>query len=79
MLEQFFTTVEDTERENATGVVFQQDGTLPYFSLQVCLTLNAVFPNQWTGRGGSITRPPEGPDVTPLGFFTWWYVENIVL
>jgi hypothetical protein len=78
LLEQFFTKVDDTERENTTDV-FQQDGTLPYFSLQVCLTLNARFPKQWIGRGGSITRPPEGSDLTPLGFFTWWYVKNIVL
>lgn len=42
MLEQFFTKVDDTEMENAT-CVFQQDGTLSYFSLQVYLTLNASF------------------------------------
>jgi hypothetical protein len=80
LLEQFvFPQVDDIERENAPGVVFRQDGTLRHFRLQVCLTWNARFPNQWTGRGGSIARPPKGPDLTPLRFFMWWYMKNIVL
>jgi hypothetical protein len=50
LLEQFvFLQVDDIERENATGGVFQQDGAPPHFSLQVRLALNAMFPNRWIG------------------------------
>jgi hypothetical protein len=33
---------------------------------------------RWIGRGGSITWPPRLPDLTPLDFFLWGYVKNIV-
>jgi hypothetical protein len=40
LLEQFvFPQVDNTERENASGVVFQQDGALPHFSLQSTVAL----------------------------------------
>jgi hypothetical protein len=36
LLEQLvFPQVDDIERKNATGVVLQEDGTPPHFSLQV--------------------------------------------
>jgi hypothetical protein len=48
LLQQFvFPQVDEIERENATGVVFQQDGVLLHFSLQVRLAMNARFPNRW--------------------------------
>jgi hypothetical protein len=48
LLDQFvYSRVDDTERENGTGVVFQQNGNLPHFSLQVPLALNAGFLTQW--------------------------------
>jgi hypothetical protein len=73
------TQVDDTERENATVVVFQQDSALPHFSLQVYLALNARFPNRWIGRGESIAWPPRNPNLTPLQFFMWrGYVKSIV-
>jgi hypothetical protein len=47
MLEQFvFPQITNIEREDVTGV-FQQVGAMSHFSVQVCLALNAVFPNQW--------------------------------
>jgi hypothetical protein len=50
LLEQFvFSQVDDIERENATGVVLQQDSTPSHFSLQVCLALCDGFPDQWIG------------------------------
>jgi hypothetical protein len=45
MVEQFlFSQVNEIERESATGVVFQQDGSTPHFSPQVCLGLNPRLP-----------------------------------
>jgi hypothetical protein len=74
----FSPQVDDIERENATGI-FQKDGTPPHFSLQVHFALNAKFPNWWIGRSGSIAWLPRSPDLTPLDFFMWGYVKNIVL
>jgi hypothetical protein len=33
---------------------------------------------KWIGRGGPIAWPPRWPDLTPLNFFLWGYVKNIV-
>jgi hypothetical protein len=33
---------------------------------------------RWIGRGGRIAWPPRSPDLTPLDFFLWGYVKNIV-
>jgi hypothetical protein len=58
LLEQFaFLQVDDIERENATGAVFQRDGCSPQFSLQNCLALNTRFQNRWI-RGGGLQEVP---------------------
>jgi hypothetical protein len=33
---------------------------------------------RWIGRGALIAWPPRSPDLTPLDFFFWGYVKNIV-
>jgi hypothetical protein len=33
---------------------------------------------RWIGRGGPIALSPRSPDLTPLDFFLWDYVKNIV-
>jgi hypothetical protein len=36
------------------------------------------FPGRWFGRDGPIPWPPRSPDITPLDFFLWGYVKDIV-
>jgi hypothetical protein len=60
------------------GIVFQQDGAPPHWNLNVRAFLDTTFPGRWIGRGGPIAWPPRSPDVTPLDFFMWGYVKNIV-
>ena len=36
------------------------------------------MPRRWIGRGGPTAWPPRSPDLTPLDFFLWGYVKNIV-
>jgi hypothetical protein len=62
---------DDIKIENSTGVVFQQDDALPYFRVQVCLTLNARFLNLLIGTGGSIAWAPGSSDLTLLDIFMW--------
>ena len=57
---------------------FQQDGAPPHWGLEVYQFLNDTFPESWIGRDGLIPSQPRSPDITPLDFFLWGYVKNIV-
>ena len=59
-------------------VVFQLDGAPPHWGLQVRQFLNDTFPERWIGRDSPILWPPRSPDITPLDFFLWGYVMDIV-
>jgi hypothetical protein len=67
--EYFFRQVDDNERQNATGAVYQQAGARLHFTLHVCLVCKARLPSQWTGSGGSTAWPPRSTDLTPLDSF----------
>ena len=47
-------------------------------ALAVCQFLNETFPDRWIERDGPIPWPPRSPDITPLNFFLWGYVKDIV-
>lgn len=75
MLENFlFPQLEEIEDR----IIFQQDGAPPHYHNSVTDALNMRFPLRWIGRGGPIPWPPRSPDITPLDFFCWGYVKNIV-
>jgi hypothetical protein len=57
---------------------FQQDGAPLHFGNIVRQFLNERFPNKWIGRGSFLAWPSRSPDLTPLDFFLWGYVKNIV-
>lgn len=57
---------------------WQQDGAPPHFARQVTTYLDATFPARWIGRNGVIQWPPRSPDLTPLDFFLWGYLKEIV-
>ena len=40
--------------------------------------LDQTFPDRWMGRDGPMLWPPRSPDLTPLDFFLWGYVKDIV-
>ena len=40
--------------------------------------LDQTFPDRWMGRDGPMLGPPRSPDLTPLDFFLWGYVKDIV-
>ena len=58
--------------------IFQQNGALPHWGLQVRQFLNDRFPERWIGRDGPIPWLSRSPDITPLDFFLWGYVKDIV-
>ena len=59
-------------------VIFQQDGAPPHWGFEICQFLNETFPDRWIGRDDPIPWPPRSPDITPLNFFLWSYVKDIV-
>ncbi len=59
-------------------IYFQQDGAPAHFSLVVRDWLNKKFPNRWISRAGPIRWPPKSPDLTPMDFFFWGYVKQVV-
>jgi len=69
---------ETFEQETVRRVIFIQDGAPPHFSCFVTDVLNERFPEASTGRGGPIPWPPRIPDLSPLVFFLWGYIKNIV-
>ncbi|GBL91614.1 hypothetical protein AVEN_23665-1 [Araneus ventricosus] len=69
-----FPQIEDLQ----PNIIFQQDGPQLHWSLKVRNVLDEKFRRRWIGRGDSISWPPRYPDITPLDFFLWEYVKNIV-
>ena len=59
-------------------IIFQQDGAPPHWGLHDREFLNETFPDRLVGRDGPISWPPRLPDITPLNFFLWGYVKDIV-
>ena len=60
------------------GSIFQQDGAPPHYHRQVRDFLNANFPDMWIRRGGPLAWPCRSPNLTPLDFFFWAFVKNVV-
>jgi hypothetical protein len=77
MLQEFFVPEIRTLRRNRS-IMFQQDGAPPNFTVDVRKYLNHQFPDRWIGRDGPIRWAPRSPDLTPLDFFLWGHVKNVV-
>lgn len=57
---------------------FQHDGAPPHFANEVRDFLNEVYSDQWIGRGGPVPWPPRSPDLTPLDFYVWGHMKQMV-
>ncbi|PNF39961.1 hypothetical protein B7P43_G15951 [Cryptotermes secundus] len=56
---------------------FQHDGVPPHFSRTVAAHLDRHFPQQWIGHGGCNAWPPRSPDLTPLGYCIWGWMDIV--
>ncbi|GBO14990.1 hypothetical protein AVEN_77152-1 [Araneus ventricosus] len=56
---------------------FQHDGEQPHFSLNVQSVLDAKFPRQWIGRGGSTHWTACSPDLSCLDSFLWDHLKSL--
>ncbi|KOC61905.1 hypothetical protein WH47_05341 [Habropoda laboriosa] len=57
---------------------FQQDGAPPHNSRIVRNYLNDMFKNRWIGTYGPAIWPPGSPDLSPLDFFLWGTIKDII-
>uniref|UniRef100_A0A1B6M0X5 Tc1-like transposase DDE domain-containing protein n=1 Tax=Graphocephala atropunctata TaxID=36148 RepID=A0A1B6M0X5_9HEMI len=57
---------------------FQHDGAPPHFALDVRECLNEEYEDRWIGRGGPVPWPPRSPDLTPIDFYVWGQMKQLV-
>lgn len=72
------TLLDDVPLETRRDLWFMHDGAPAHFSHVARDYLNNTFPNRWIGRGGPIAWPPRSPDCTPIDFFLWGYLKQLV-
>ena len=59
-------------------IQFQQDDAPAHFRTDVRVHLQATFPGSCIGRDGTIAWPPGSSDLSPVGFFLWGFLQEIV-
>jgi hypothetical protein len=73
-----YATVVSQLEDHQPDMVFQQDGAPPHGARNAREFLEMHFPGRWVGCDGPIPWSPRSPDITPLAFFLWGYVKDIV-
>jgi hypothetical protein len=64
--------LEEVPLEVRREMWFQHDGAPVHFTNVVREYLGETFGNRWIGRGD-----PCSPDLTPLDFFFWGYMQGL--
>lgn len=57
---------------------FQQDGCPAHYALIARQRIDATFGARWIGRGGPVAWPARSPDLTPLDFYLWGRIKEMV-
>jgi hypothetical protein len=60
------------------NVIFQQDGAPAHYAIIFTEFADEIFPRCWIGSGGWKKWPSRSPDLTPLDFYFWGVVEQII-
>lgn len=56
----------------------QQDGCPAHYAAVSRAICDQKFPGRWIGRGGCVAWPARSPDLTPLDFYLWGRLKNLV-
>lgn len=70
--------LEDVPLFNRLNLWFMHDGAPAHFSIVVRNFLNQEYNERWIGRGGPTAWPPRSPDLTPLDFYVWGHLKQLV-
>lgn len=57
---------------------YQHDGAPAHYGNIVRAHLNTTYGQRWIGRGGPTRWPPRSPDLTPMDFFLWGTMKQLV-
>jgi hypothetical protein len=63
---------------NKGSFLFMQDGASAHYAGDVREWVEQKFPGRWIGRRGPIEWPARSPDLSPMDFFLWIYLKDIV-
>lgn len=74
MLQTFFFPQVQQQRD----FLFQQDGAPPHYARCVREWLDINFHGRWIGRRGPIDWPARSPDLSPMDFFVWGVLKDMV-
>lgn len=70
--------LEDVPLATRQVMWLQQDGCPAHFRLIVRQHLDVQFPGRWIGRGSRTSWPARSPDLTPLDFYVWGRLKDMV-
>jgi hypothetical protein len=70
--------LEDIPLQIRRNLWLQQDGAAAHNARIVQNYLEQHFRNRWIGTNGPVRWPPKSPDITPMDFFLWGTLKNIV-
>jgi len=59
-------------------VFYQQDRAPPHYHRDVRAFLDENLQGHWIGQSGTFEFPPHSPDLTPLDFYLWRTVKDVV-
>jgi hypothetical protein len=64
------------EDDQKGRIHFQHYGSPPHYLGEVHEYLSTRFPGRWFGRAAPIAWPSRPPDLTPLDFILWGFVNH---
>lgn len=76
--EDFPGLMEDVDLATRRWMWFQHDGAPAHFSTIVRDYLRSIYSDRWVGRGGPVAWPARSPDLTPLDFYLWGHMKQLV-
>lgn len=70
--------LEDIPLDQRQTMWWQQDGAPSHNRVSVTQHLNSRFHENWIGNMGLTRWPARSPDLSPLDFFLWGHLEEVV-
>lgn len=70
--------LDDLPLAELNRVYFQQDGAPPHNARINVDLLNTKFGGRWIGTNGPVRWPARSPDLTPLDFWFWGYLQDLI-
>lgn len=78
LTEQLQNFLDELPIADLNRIYFQQDGATPHNARINTNWLNTTFNERWIGTYGPIRWPARSPDLTPLDFWLWGYLQDQV-